>query len=177
MKPDYANMSIEQHRAAIEESREEVRRSTELYDTDAFITNWCHGLTQQLHLAWIKLKSNGGVWDFETLVDAETGEVVSRCLEFRYCKYSHSDKPFWKLGRNAARYGRTVIPAGKRSRIQKQLGLKESTESAPAYADTWGTGQGLSGNVHVTLFREDDERPDSRPTAYAVRKLNGLWLG
>ncbi len=51
------------------------------------------------------------------------------------------------------RFGRSFVPTGAKSpRVLAKLGLKERTESSPAFAVLVGEGRGLSGSAWVQVF-------------------------
>lgn len=139
--------------AAADQRREE---SFNRCDTDGFVSQWANGITAQLKRANAEIADNGGLAEFPCLLDATTGaRVDAKLVEVRN-RYTHGTDLKWVLSTAAERfYGRKWIPSGKRSRIQKQLGLMEGTEMAPAVAVTAGGGKGLSGacSVYIKIIR------------------------
>ena len=152
MNTDINNMNAADHRNAITAARE-------MYDTDAFATNKVHGISAEVLELRDEVDAQGGEWDFRVLTVAATGEIVAREVrqfadQYRY----NSTVSVWSVDRS--RFGRSTIPMGNRSRVQKSLGLVESIERAPAVVeahDPSGTATGFGGltSVHAWIFRAD----------------------
>jgi hypothetical protein len=139
--------------AAAERRREE---SFDRCDTDGFLSQWANGIDAQLKRANADILDNGGLAEFPCLLDATTGARVDAKLVEVTNRYTHGKEMKWVLAPGAERfYGRKWIPSGARSRIQKQLGLMEGAEMAPAVAVTAGGGKGLSGacSVYIKIVR------------------------
>ncbi len=119
-------------------------------DTDGFLSQWASGIAGQKASRQADIEENGGVWPFRCLMDGER-RVNAKVIDGTYGQV-------WLLADSEeARYGRRFIPIGARSRIQRELGLQEGTEDAPAKAKTWGKGTGLAGaaSVQVIVVRTD----------------------
>ncbi len=131
-------------------------------DTDGFVSQWASGLTAQLERRRAEIVDAGDTATFTGLYDGDR-RVLAKLVSYR-CGFSFSDKQSWMLGEaELEKYGRKFVPAGNRSRIQKQLGLTERKERAPAYAFMNGRGTGLSGSAWVDVARKnpDDWGTDS----------------
>ena len=91
-------------------------------------------------------------WDFTVLVDAATGAEVGKliCGQFGLC-YLLSDE-------EAGRYGRRFVPVGERSRVQRQLGLREESRVLPVSQWVRATCACVGGAVTFCLQRERDEQ-------------------
>lgn len=122
-------------------------------DTDGFLSQWSSGLNAQLCRAKAEIAENGGVMPFEVLLEVDNGNrrVNAKLVNGQF-------GAVWLLSEAEEGYfGRKFIPfAGNgKSRIQKQLGLSEDWEDAPAAARITGRGTGLSGNAWVEIYRTD----------------------
>lgn len=144
------------HRAKADAADKRVSESIERSDTDGFLSQWAGGLTAQLERARADIAEAGDVAEFTGLYFGDE-RVVAKLVHYR-CKFSHTDKSNWFLDKaESKRFGRRFIPSGPRSRIQKQLGLSERKELAPAYAFMNGRGTGLSGSAWVQVARKDPD--------------------
>jgi hypothetical protein len=129
-----------------------AHESFERCDTDGFVSQWCSGLSAQLAKAKAELTENGKRAEFTGLYEGE-----------RRLKAKVVDGKFgcvWLLHEaEANRFGRKFIPMGRRSKVQKALGLHEAREMAPAWAAINGSGKGLSGlaTARVVTYRTDRE--------------------
>jgi hypothetical protein len=131
--------------ATADELREQASRhylaaeeSFDRCDTDGFLSQWAHGLNAQLCQAKADIAEDGGMADFEVLLEGER-RVDAKLIDGQY-------GACWLLSdEEAERFGRRFIPfAGKgKSRVHKQLGLHEGTEKAPAAAKITGRGTGI----------------------------------
>ena len=146
----------EQHRAKAAECDRRAAESFERCDTDGFVTQWASGLTAQLERRRAEIAEAGDTAIFTGLYFGDE-RVAAKLVTYR-CKFSHSDKQNWFLDKaESKRFGRRFIPSGPRSRIQKQLGLSERKERAPAYAFMNGRGTGLSGSAWVQTARSNPD--------------------
>jgi hypothetical protein len=132
---------------------QEARDSFERCDTDGFVSQWAHGLTAQKARLQAEIDENGGVYPFEVLIDADGHRKVdAKLIDGRY-------GACWLLSdEEETQFGRRFIPFagdGGKSRIQKQLGLYEDFEDAPAKAIITGKGTGLSGSAWVIAIKID----------------------
>lgn len=123
-------------------------------DTDGFVSQWAFGLTAEEKSENAKILRSGGYASFPVLCD-EDGEVVADKIYAFTNKYSYGMDYRWKV--DAEKYGRRWVPVGETSRVQKRLGLTESTRWFPAKAVITGRGTGLSGTAFVTVVRADKE--------------------
>jgi len=133
-------------RADAQEARERAAESFERCDTDGFVSQWADGLTAALQDTRADITEAGGLAEFAGLYEGDR-RVRARVIgtKYGYC---------WLLdAAEAERFGRKFVPTGKRSRIQKEKGLREARELAPAWAALDGRGTGLSGSVWVSTFR------------------------
>lgn len=149
-----------------QEAKDALRREEDSFqrcDTDGFLSQWANRMTADLNRKKIELLKNGGYHQFPVLVDTKTGEVVADHM------YTFQDKfapewtgsvvKRWKV--HAEVYGKTWIPVGSKSRIQKKLGLHEEYRWFPAYAEITTGGRkstGLSGcaNAFVGVFKKKE---------------------
>ncbi len=145
-----------EHRAKADAADKRVSESIARSDTDGFLSQWAGGLTAQLERRLAEIAEAGDVATFTGLYFGDE-RVAAKLVTFR-CKFSFTDKSNWFLDKaEEKRFGRRFIPSGPRSRIQKQLGLSERKELAPAYAFMNGSGRGLSGNAWVAVARKAPE--------------------
>lgn len=131
---------------------EEKRKSFERCDTDGFLSQWASGVCSDKDLEQAAILRNGGHALFPVLVDKETGEVVADRVHTFQNNFAYGTVTKWKV--DAEKYGRTWLPTGKKSRVQKTLGLEEQERWFPAYADLKSNGTGMSGNVWVEHVRK-----------------------
>lgn len=148
-----------EHRAASEASHRRSAESFERSDTDGFLSQYCSDLTGRLERRLAEICDNEGRDTFKGLYDGDR-RVAARMMTFanKFAGYGTVTK--WLLHDDEAeRYGRKWIPVGKRSRIQKELGLSERWELAPAWAKVMGSGTGLSGlaSCYIGSFRTGDK--------------------
>ena len=119
-------------------------------DTDGFLSQWAAGINAELARTRADLEENGKMAWFSCLMEDDR-RVDAKHIPTRFGSA-------WILTEEEeARFGRKFIPfsgTGK-SRVQKELGLHEQDEEAPAWAALKGTGTGLSGNVWVEVYRTD----------------------
>lgn len=158
MAKDWA-AEAEKHRAASARSHQSAIDSFNRSDTDGCVSQFCSDLTGRLESRLADICENGGRAIFTGLYDGDR-RVVAREMTFanKFAGYGTVTK--WLLDDDEAeRYGRKWIPIGKRSRIQKELGLSERREWAPAWAKVMGSGTGLSGlaSCYVGNFRTGDK--------------------
>jgi len=154
--------------------RKAKRDSFERCDTDGFVSQWASGIGAAQWELKAAVVRDGGYAPFQVLVDSD-GVVVS-CRNF-----TNDYGTAWLVrDEHQARIGRTFIPADgshregsrRRSRIQKNLGLRQELRDARAWVCiAGGGGRGLSGAASCYAdtfplrddnkrlqFREDDER-------------------
>jgi hypothetical protein len=125
--------------------------SFERCDTDGFLSQWASGINAELARTKAEIAENGGTMPFEVLMDGER-RVDAKLIDGKF-------GACWLLSdEEESCFGRRFIPfqgQDGKSRIQKQLGLTEGWEDAPAAAKITGRGTGLSGNAWVIVFRTD----------------------
>ena len=142
------------NRVSAKRSRKQSADSFDRCDTDGFLSQWASDITaQQLeHQALIDL--DGGLAEFIGLYE---GDRRVRAAQVKvYNRFEYRDEVKWVVDDDdAVAAERKWIPTGSRSRIQKQLGLCERKELAPARADIGGSGKGLAGcaSAHVITKR------------------------
>lgn len=135
--------------------RKREQESFERSDTDGFLSQWAMSMSARKADLQIEILKNGGHAQFLVLVDKDDNVVSTEMVSFKN-KYTFSYDTFWKVDKD--RYGRRWIPIGRRSRIQKQLGLREDHRWFPAYAAIAGSGTGLSGcaSAYVTSKKKQN---------------------
>lgn len=107
-------------------------------DTDGFVSQAASTLSAQKLELEAQILMNGGMAEFTGLYEGDR-RVAARLVTSRFgTSWCLSDE-------ESDKFGRKFIPFGSRSRIQKQLGLQERLERAPAKAEIVGSGKGLSG--------------------------------
>lgn len=149
----YAITTIAAHEACIKQNQDnQQRRIEEQVDlSDCALSNWAGSEMNRFNHMAIRLLKNGieacgeeKPYDhFLTLVDSNDNVISTKlCSKEFYGKTSY----FWSLSPEMAeKFGRAFIPSSKRSRIQKDLGLKETKilcEAKP-YAATSCAGIGM----------------------------------
>ncbi len=153
---------MERHDAAYwladaERRRARSRESWERSGTDGCVSQWCDDKGALESEARATICENGGRSTFPGLYDGDR-RVAAKLVRGRYPEWR--PKLIWVLrDEEAERYGRRFIPYGARSRVQKELGLAERSEWAPAWAKLDGEGTGLSGlaTLRVRTYRTGDE--------------------
>lgn len=161
-KPD--GMSWEDLAAHYEaESREAARRRAESWersDTDGFVSQWASGLTDSQNRMNAEICRAGGMAAFDVLMEGD--RIISRRRMTFQNRHSYGWESKWLVEDEAdqLRLGRKWIPTGKRSRIQKTLGLHEGEEWAPAHAILWSPpgSTGIGGSVFVRAARDQEDQ-------------------
>lgn len=152
------------------EAADARRRSQESFDrcdTDGFLSQWANDMTASLNRRKVEILRNGGYASFPVLVHIASGRVIADTT----CTFSVKDMPWvhntkWRVENEFLDLtgGKRWIPFGSRSRIQKQLGLRQEYRWFPAYASIGvPEGQrstGLSGcaNARVMVYRGREDR-------------------
>jgi hypothetical protein len=134
--------------------------SWERSDTDGFLSQWANGMTADLNRKKIAILRNGGYARFPVLVDADGKVIATKIYSFAN-PYNYGTDYRWRLPAEVeAKAGRRWVPTGSKSRILKQLGLKEESRWFPAYAAIGGSGKGLSGcaSAYVGVFQKEEAR-------------------
>ena len=116
-------------------------------DTDGFMSQWAHDVMAQVHLDKAKDIENGNMAMFGGLYDGDR-RVMAKIIDTKFgASWLLSDE-------EAAKYGRKFVPVGTNSRVQKQLGLSERDEMAPAWVTTGGAS---ITSVRSIIFRTGDK--------------------
>jgi len=128
---------------------ENANESFERCDTDGFVSQWAAGINADVCRASARIASNGGLDVFKGLYSGNT-RVRAKIVNGQYGTVWLIDDCDQSLTG-----GRTFIPVGARSKVQRELGLSERAELAPASVGTAGSGRGLAGasSVRVISFR------------------------
>lgn len=149
-KPSAAQLAeIERLEASAKRALEKEEESFQRCDTDGFLSQWALNIGAQRDRRQIEVLRNGGYARFPVLCDAEGNVLCERIHRFanQFAGYGYVEK--WRLPDEvAARLGRQWIPVASwrgKSRVQKQLGLREEDRWFPARAAIMGSGTGLSG--------------------------------
>lgn len=147
-----SEMTAEDHREAAKADRKRAIESFERCDTDGFLSQWASDLNARKHEREASILENGGLAEFWGLYEGD--RRVKAKLVRVYNKFKFAEESKWVVeDDDPVCQRRKWIPSGKRSRIQKQLGLCERKEMAPAKACISGSGKGLSGTAWVATFR------------------------
>lgn len=134
--------------AQASEFYQKAQESFERCDTDGFVSQACHQLNGGLYRVRAKIEAEGGTSTFKGLYQGD--RRIRAKLVRVWNKYSHRNEPKWLVEDDSI--DRKWIPCGPRSRVQKQLGLTERTEVAPAWAvHNSNGGTGFSGLTSVTI--------------------------
>lgn len=123
--------------------------SFERCDTDGFLTQWSHGIHDQLYRLKAQLAENDGMTDGWVLVDVKTNRV----LMAKQILTRRGDL-CWLLNDNEfEKYGRRFLPVNYegKSRVHKSLGITEKKVRMRGYAKIVGYGKGLSGNAWAAI--------------------------
>lgn len=155
----YEIRSIEYHEAARRDaSQRNHRRVEEQLDLeDCALSSWADGQMQRYHSLAIALLENGKVLGTngpaaEKLILWDTKaneEVDAQTIRTQY-------GTCWLLDDDpAGKFGRRFIPIGKRSRVQKQLGLEERHSLRPCSRWLRATCAGVG--MPVSLHPQFDE--------------------
>ena len=139
----------ETYEAEAARSEQAKHDSFERCDTDGFVSQWASGITSQLSRAKARISRQEGIDTFSGLYSGDT-RVRAKIVNGQYGSVWLIDDCDQHLTG-----GRKFIPVGSNSRVQRELGLSERQEKAPAWACTAGSGYGLSGacSVRVITFR------------------------
>lgn len=146
--------------ASVQRNRVAAEESFQRCDTDGFLSQWALSEGINRDLKQIQILRNGGHVRVRVLCDAE-GNVVSHFTRlFPAFNAPWRTNRVWDLGQAAKLAGqRRWIPAGERSRVQKQMGLHEEFRWVPGYARITAPegARGLGGcaSVYVGEFRSD----------------------
>ena len=155
----YAIKTPEYHLAQIARHAGDNARRLDYDVSDTALSSWASSESISYHRAALEALALGEKHGFDGpaveatfLVDAD-GDIVSTTVETTY--FNGSPKREWQLSRQQrTALGRYSIPAGKTSRIQKQLGLTEKTVVVPAKRFFDAEGTFVGGPVILTLRPE-----------------------
>lgn len=151
-------------RAMALESRRRSDESFARSDTDGFLSQWAADMSARQLEEQAKIADQGGRAQFAGLYHGDR-RVAARIVELPGFKNPRQTVYKWELHLiEVSTYGRRYIPvAGIRtSTVQKQLGLRERGELAPAKAivttgSTKSTGLGGCANAFVRTVRTGDK--------------------
>jgi len=139
----------ETYEAEADRNEKSKRESFERSDTDGFVSQWASGINANLNHEKARISRQEGLDTFSGLYSGDT-RVRAKIVNGRYGSVWFIDDCDRQLTG-----GREFIPTGSRSKVQRELGLSERQETAPAWACTAGSGTGLSGacSVRVITYR------------------------
>lgn len=144
--------TADQHRDDAAASYQRASDSFDRSDTDGFVTQWAAGLTGDLSRRKAQIADDGGLADFQVLVNGDDVIVPSRIVDTRYgakrIVLDDADNAIAWVPPHAPIVGRN----GKVGRLSPKLvalGLSFATVSHPATAVMDGRGTGLSGTAWV----------------------------
>ena len=139
--------TAQQHRESASNHLDAQYQSFERCDTDGFMSQWAHGVMAQVHQAKAEIIENGNMAVFDGLYDGDR-RVMAKIIDTQFgASWLLSDE-------EAIKYGRKFVPIGSNSRVQKQLGLRQRDEMAPAWVTTGG---GSITSVRAIVFRTGDK--------------------
>jgi hypothetical protein len=154
-QPELTNeLRAQNEMAKAAQCRQDAQESFDRCDTDGFVSQWASGIMAGVHTLQAEIERAGGVSEFHGLYQG-TRRVAAKIITTAYgnCWILRNDE--------AETFGRKFIPLASgstgKSRVQKQLGLCERPEMAPAKAKVMGTGRGLSGSAWAARVRCGDE--------------------
>jgi hypothetical protein len=131
-------------------------RSIENFDTDGFVTNYCHNLSARLAEARALLVENDETAIFIGLYEGDR-RVKAKIIK---TKFGNT----WLIHKDEIEIvemrGKPFVPTGRNSRIHKNLGLTERRERAPAWCTFGDNGtKGLAGltTVFIEYYRTGDK--------------------
>ena len=155
----YAIKTPEYHLAQIARHAGDNARRLDYDVSDVGLSSWASGQLMSYHHAALEALALGEKHGFDGpaveatfLVDAD-GDIVSTTVDTNY--FNGNPKQEWRLTREQrTALGRYSIPAGKTSRIQKQLGLHEKTVVVPSKRFFDAEGTFVGGPIIFTLRPE-----------------------
>jgi hypothetical protein len=145
-------------RQKADECERRKAESWERSDTDGFLSQWASGLSANLYRRQADIEEAGGLDEFWGLYEGDR-RVKAKRVTFQDRYQPWTTKTMWLIHEDetALQKQRKWVPIGENSRIQKQLGICERMEMAPAEAFMDGRGTGLSGTAWVATKRVGDE--------------------
>jgi len=155
----YAIKTPEYHLAQIARHAGDNARRLDYDVSDVGLSSWASDQRMNFHheaLEALALGEAHGIpgpaVEHTFLVD-DAGNFVSSTVDTNY--FNGSPKREWRLSREQrTALGRYAVPAGKTSRVQKQLGLREKTLVVPAKRFFDAEGTFVGGPVILTLQPE-----------------------
>jgi hypothetical protein len=115
-------------------------------------------MTASLNREKVAILKNGGYATFPVLVHKESGEIISlKTYTFPNKQAPWTSNTVWRVDDKYRHLtmGRIWIPFGRKSRVQKQLGLTEENRWFPAYAKIGvpdgAKATGLSGCANAII--------------------------
>jgi hypothetical protein len=140
-----------QHRIAAAAHFKEEADSFARSDTDGCVSRWASNINGQLELTRASIVENGGVSKFAGLFQGGRRVKAKQvATKFGAAWVLHEDEADL-----ISRRGKVFLPFGEKSRVLRELGLRQGCEEAPAAACLDGHGRGLGSlhTVHVKVFR------------------------
>lgn len=142
--------SAETYRKLAAQHEQDAEDSFDRSDTDGFLSQWASGISAQKATRNAEIAEKGGKAEFRGLYCGDE-RIMAKIVEGQFGNV-------WLLDDAAAtQIGRRFIPTGEKSRVQRQFGLSERTETQAAFAVIQGSGRGLSGNVWIATIRRGDQ--------------------
>lgn len=149
---DQMNEKAKKYRESAAGSQKRSRDSFDNCDTDGFLSQWANDITARELIRKAEILEAGGVAEFTSLC-CGMEEIDAKMITGQYGLV-------WLLDDEASqRFGRRFVPTGKKSRIQKELGLYEGSVMRPAWACIASSGTGLSGcaSAYIRTYERDWE--------------------
>ena len=143
--------TAKQHRETAAKHFKAEADSFERCDTDGCVSQWASNINGQLELTRASIVENGGVSKFAGLFQGDRRVKAKQvATKFGAAWVLHEDEADL-----IAQRGKVFLPFGEKSRILRELGLRQGIEEAPAAACLDGNGRGLGSlhTVHVKTFR------------------------
>lgn len=146
-------LTTDEHLTAAAQSEQRKQESWDRSETDGFLSQWASGITADLARTRAEIVANGGRSTFPALFDLSGNLVAAKLIDAVYgltWALLSSDDP-------TSKFAGFVTAFPKRTSTIARKGYREGSVSAPAYADTEGSGTGLSGatSVGVVVRRAD----------------------
>lgn len=149
-------LTAAEYRGEVSKDTEAATDSRNRCDTDGFLSQWASSDSSRMNSLKAEIVEAGMTRTFRGLY--EGNRRVKAKLECHLNEWSHKEEWKWRIHPlDPIAKKRLVIPSGKNSRIQRSLGLRESDETAGAWARWASSGTGLSGSSWIVVFRTGDE--------------------
>ena len=132
MRNQNATRTADELRKDADNCRVRRQESFERCDTDGFMSQAALDIMAQVYEHQANIVENGGKWTFYGLYEGNR-RVPARHVEGQF-------GTSWCLADDAdvAKFGRRFIPIGAKSRVQRELGLREAQEEDLAKAESGG---------------------------------------